>query len=102
MAPELIKRAIKKASQSICKYKISAIGFDKQGRLIGTAFNRPRFGKYGGSIHAELNLMSRYGKNLKTIVICRVNNNGDMLPIDACSTCQKKADELGIKIKSLI
>jgi cytidine deaminase len=102
MAPEIIRRAISKAAQSICKYKISAIGFDKHGKVIGTAFNRPRFGRLGGSIHAEMNLMSRYGRNIRTILICRVNNRGEMLPIDPCEKCFAKACELGIKIRSLI
>ena len=101
MTTELINRAIKKAKQSICKYKISAMGFDKKGNLIGTAFNRPRFSRHGGSYHAEKELMAQYGDNLKTIIICRTNSNGDLLPIDPCPSCLEKATELGIKIKSI-
>jgi hypothetical protein len=101
MTADLLTRAIKKASQSICKYKISAMGFDKKGRLIGTSFNRPRFSRHGGSIHAEMELMAQYGINLKTIIICRTNLSGELLEIDACETCQKKANELGIKIKTI-
>jgi tRNA(Arg) A34 adenosine deaminase TadA len=101
MAPEMVLRAIKKAQQSICKYKISALGFDKRGNFIGSSFNLPRFSRLGGSAHAELRLMARYGENLKTIIICRTNNKGEILPIDPCPTCLAKATELGIKIKSI-
>jgi cytidine deaminase len=93
--------AIKKAMQSQCRFKVSAVGFDNKGKLIGTTMNAPRFSKYGGGFHAEMRLMARYGKNLKTIVICRVGNKGDMLPIDPCKMCQNKANELGIKIVTL-
>ena len=98
---QILERAIKKAEQSICKYKVSAIGFDKKGRMIGTACNRPRFSKEGGSIHAEMALMAQYKENLKTILICRVNDGGDIKPIDPCDVCAAKAEELGIKIVSI-
>lgn len=96
----IYKRAINKAKQSICRYKISALGFDKKGNYIGSAFNQPRFSRYKGSIHAEMNLMSKYGKRLKTILICRVNRNGNIAPIKPCNMCKKKAKELGIKIET--
>jgi len=98
---DIIKRAIKKASQSSCRYKVSAIGFGSKGEYIGATVNSPRFNKYGGGYHAEMKLMARYGRTLKTVFICRVGGNGDMLPIDPCSRCKNKADDLGIKIVTL-
>lgn len=97
----IINIAKNKAKQSICRYKISAIGFNHRGELIGKSFNRQRFIRKGGGIHAEMHLMSRYGTALKTIIICRVNNSGECLPIDPCETCKRKADEMGIKIYSI-
>lgn len=94
--------AVKKAQQSICKYKVSAIGFDRYGNIIGTAMNKPRFNHVGGSKHAEMNLMRKYGQKLKTIIICRSNNSGDVIHIDPCGACKRKADDLGIKIKSIV
>jgi hypothetical protein len=102
MAPELLMRAIRKASSSICRFKISAMAFDKRGKLLGTSFNRPRFSKKGGSIHAEMELMAQYGTNIKTIIICRTDGKEGLLPIDPCVICKAKADELGIKIKSIM
>ena len=93
---ELKKIAMTKANKSVCRYKISAIGFNFKGELIGTATNKPRFERVGGSIHAEMNLMSRYGTRIKKIVICRVSPSGELLPIHPCKTCKRKMDELGI------
>ena len=69
--------------------------------MIGAVTNRPRFKRFSGSIHAEKELMRRYGSNLKTIVICRINNKGTLKKIDPCQNCAEKAKELGIKIISI-
>lgn len=55
----------------------------------------------GGGVHAEMQVMLKGGPGLKTILICRVGRGGDILPIDPCPTCKRKADELGIKIISV-
>lgn len=93
-------RAIRKAMKSDCKYRISAVGLDHKGDLISISHNKHRFSHEGGSYHAEMLLMARYGKNLKTIIIYRVNKLGDLLPIAPCRACANKAEELGIKIIS--
>ena len=93
--------AINKAKQSPSKYKISAIGLDHRGKLLGSAFNSPRFGRYGGGLHAEMRLLHRYGTNVKTVIVCRVGLSGDILPIDSCPRCKKVLDKLGIKVLSI-
>jgi deoxycytidylate deaminase len=103
MRIDLIKTlGINKAKQSACRYRISAIGIDKCGDVIGVKSNKPRFEKFHGSIHAELNLMSRYGRKLKTIIICRINRDNQLVDIDPCPVCSAKAKDLGIKIVNLI
>jgi len=101
MTKAIRDRAIKKANQSACRYKVSAIGLDKKGNMLGCAMNIQRFSRGGGSRHAEMNLMAQYGTNIKTIIICRTNRAGDVCAIDPCQTCKAKADELGIKIISI-
>ena len=98
---ELIERAKKKAQQSECRYRISAVGLNKRGEVIGSTTNIKRFMRKGGGIHAEMNLMAKLGPALKTIIICRVGGQGEIRPIHPCSTCKEKADELGIKILSV-
>lgn len=98
---DIITRLKKKAMKSISTYKISAIGLNRKGEVIGTSFNRPRFDRHGGGIHAEMALMKKFDKGLKTIIICRVGGRGDLRPIDPCYTCEMKARQLGIDIISI-
>lgn len=94
-------RVINKAKKSFCKFKVSAVALDGKGDVISYSTNKPRFSKHHGGFHAERLLMSKYGSRIKTIIICRVGNGGDLLPIDPCEACQKMADKLGIKILSI-
>jgi len=94
----VLRTAIKKALTSSCRYRISALGFNKRGELVATTTNKPRFYRKGGGVHAEMALMLGHPKSLKTILICRVGKNGDLAQIDPCVTCNMKAAELGIKI----
>ena len=90
-----------KAAQSPCRHRISAFGFSRKGEFVGSTVNRPRFPKHQGGLHAEALLIKRYGKILKTILICRVNKSGNLLPIDPCSNCKELADKYGIRIISI-
>lgn len=94
----MIDRAIKKAASSPCRAKVSAIGIDSYGRVLGICRNEPRISKKGGGIHAEMNLMRRFDRKIKTILLCRTNKTGGLLPIDPCPACAAKAEDLGIKI----
>lgn len=100
---EILKR---KANQSLSKYRISAIAFDKKGDVLGIATNQhSRYGiensnKFMG-MHAERILMERYGKNIKTIVIARIGWTGELRPVDPCRMCSSIAKKLGIKIVSI-
>jgi cytidine deaminase len=97
----LIEKARQKALKSKCNYKIAALGFNHKGEMIGSAFNKPRFERHGGGLHAEMNVMLKSGPSLKTIIICRVNKHGKFLPIHPCTTCRTKAKELDIKIVTI-
>lgn len=97
----LINKARSKAIKSSCRYKISALGFSRKGDLLGTTNNGHRFESKGGGLHAEIELIKKYGRKLKTILICRVGNGGDLLPISPCNNCKKVADKLNIKIISV-
>ena len=98
----LVKRMRKKASQSISRYRISAIAFDKNGEFIAQSCNNvPMEGvepKPGAGIHAEAKLMRKYGTRIKTILISRVGHGGEWRPIKPCNNCQALADKLGVKL----
>ena len=110
--PATLGILMEKASNSPCTYKVSAIAFDKKGDILGHVTNshsrnwnvleKSSAGRPGTGTHAERKLMARYGDNIKTIVICRLGNDGDILPIDPCETCRKVARKYGIKIISIM
>lgn len=89
---------IKKAQQSPCRYKISAIGLNKKDEIIIKSMCKPRFSRKGGGVHAEMEVMLKGGKAVKKILLFRTNLSGDLLPIEPCETCRTKAMELGVKI----
>ena len=100
--PQLIKSLKSKASQSISKFKISAFGLNHKGEIVIKTTNSPFLNKYGGGHHAEAKIFSKAEqKNIKTIIICRIGKNGNLLPIDPCSSCAATAKKLGIKIISM-
>lgn len=101
MKKKIREAAIKKATQSISKFRISAIALDKKGKIIATACNKPRFGKKGGGLHAEVEVLRRGGIRVKTIVICRIGHGEDVLPIEPCENCRNLFNKLGIKIISI-
>lgn len=96
-----MERLIKKALKSRCKYKVAAVAFDHKGDILGYSSNRPRFSREGGSTHAEAALMKQYRSKIKTIIIVRVNNRGELKPIDPCEVCASIAQALGIRIQSI-
>jgi len=98
---EVTDIAIKKASQSPCKSKVSAIGLNKKGKVVSTACNHPRFSKYGGGVHAEIKALARGGDKIHSMIICRVGKLGEIRPIECCSSCKKVLDKKGIKVYSI-
>ena len=93
--------AIKKAEQSISSYRISAIGISKNGNIIASAINRPRFDRHGGGIHAEMELLRKSGNKISTIILCRVGKGGEVKAIEPCERCQKVLDKKGIKVVTI-
>ena len=93
--------AYRKAKQSISNYKISAIAISKNGNVLATGINRPRYGCVRG-IHAEEEVLKKAGaNNIAVIILCRINRYGEVLPIDPCEKCQKILNKYGIKVKTV-
>ena len=99
---EIKNRLRKKANQSQCNFKVAAIAFDKQGKILGFANNKFKFSRRMGGIHAEEALIAQYRKNIAKILICRTGRGGDFLPIEPCEKCQKLAKKFNIKIMSIM
>lgn len=105
--PTIMKRLWKKALTSPSQYRISCVALDKKGQVLGYTTNKFRKDRIrpliGSGLHAEAFAMARYYPfGIKTLMIMRVGNGGDVLPIDPCEDCQKMANKLGIKIVSVM
>jgi len=99
----LNKRLKKKALQSSSNYKIAAAAYTKHGNLLGMTTNHKNMllsaSRKGAGIHAERELMRRYGNKISYIILARVGRTGsNNLPIHPCATCAKLAEQLGIRI----
>lgn len=82
-------------------YRIVAIAFTKKNNILGIEMNGFRNfmsnGK-GKGLHAEMNLIKKFGKKIDKIYLLRVGNGMDALPIHPCENCAKIAAKMGIKI----
>lgn len=96
-----VQKAIRKALQSPCQHKVSAISFDHKGDILGFTANAPFINNKGGGIHAEAKAIAIWGRRIKNILICRANNSGQLLPIDPCRNCLKMAFKHGIIIRTI-
>ena len=110
ISPAIVSLLKEKASKSDCTYKVSAIAFDKKGNVLGHMTNKHSTwnvisktgkGRPGTARHSERLLMERYAGVVKTIMIARVGNSGELRPIDPCPACRKVAAKLGVKIISI-
>jgi len=101
----VLQLAMNKAKQSRCHYAVSAIGFDKHGKIVAVARNTPRsypkFNKPGGNIHAELAVLRKGGKRIRSIVLCRVGKSGELKRIDPCKSCMRVLNKNEIKVLTL-
>jgi len=92
----LIDRLKRKAAKSLCKFRVSALGFNKSGICVATSTNHSLFKHKGGGKHAEEVLFEQTKrKGIVKILICRIGSGGALLPIDPCNRCEKKAKKIG-------
>ena len=102
-----IQKILHQAAQnSPGRFRIGGIAFDKKGEILGIAhnsFHRNNLtgDRKGTGDHCEARLIRRYRDNIKTIVIMRIGNAGDVLPIDPCPACQALCDKYGITILTI-
>lgn len=102
----ILFRLQKKAATSPSQYRISCVALNKKGEVIGYTTNKFRKDRIkpliGSGCHAEsLAIAKFYPFGLKTLLIMRIGNAGDILPIDPCEDCQKMAAKYGVTIQSV-
>lgn len=96
-----VNRLKKKSADSPCRFRVAAVAFDKRGDVLGYATNKPKFNRKGGGVHAEELVITKYGKKVASILICRTGKRGAILPIEPCEKCRALADKYNIKIRSI-
>ena len=82
-------------------YRICAVAFSRKNNLLGIQMNGHRFSmshRRGAGLHAEAELIKKFGRRIDRIYILRVGNAIDPLPIHPCENCAKMAAKYGIKI----
>ena len=104
--PSILYRLHKKAMTSVSQYRISCVALNHKGEVIGYTTNKFRKDRIrptiGSGLHAEsLAIAKFFPFGLKTLLIMRIGNKGDILPIDPCEDCQKMARKYGITIRSV-
>lgn len=98
MTKEILQILKKKAIQSSCYFYVAVMGFDKNFNYVGSATNKPRFHRENGGIHAEINLLKKYGPRIKHILLCRVGKSGKFRPIHPCENCRKVLEKNNVKV----
>lgn len=100
-----VDRLKNKSFNTNATFKVTAVAYSNKGDILGYATNNIRMdivpSHRGAGVHAERELVKKYGKKIKYIVLARFGGSGDLLPIDPCENCQKILDEFGIKVIKL-
>lgn len=98
--------AKEEALKSECKIKVGCIIFYKK-NVISCGYNKfraakklhPKFVKWKGSIHAEVDAILKARADLKgaSLLVVRINNKGEMRLAKPCVNCMKYIEHVGIK-----
>jgi deoxycytidylate deaminase len=103
----LINIAVEESKKGDHKQKIGCIVFDKK-RILSKGYNssqksvkklHPRFQRWPGSVHAEVDAIIKAKKDLKgsSLLVIRINNHGQFRLSKPCKTCLKYIEHVGIK-----
>lgn len=95
----IIERAKDSASRSTYTHRMGAVIFDKRGTIISCGCNfaqrsakhlHPKFYRWPGSIHAEMDAVIKARTDLKgmNILVVRINKAGNMRLAKPCQHCQ--------------
>lgn len=107
MVPDhIVKMAIEEAKKSTYHYKVGCVIFNKKKILSkGHNYERsvkrllPKFLKYPGSIHAEVDAIIKAKRNLKgcDLLVIRINNKKELRIAKPCQYCMSYIEYVGIR-----
>jgi len=104
--PWLLERMVKKGmSNKRSTYRVVCAAFNHHNELLGITVNGYRRenltpGKYTG-YHCEMKALHRWGNSVAKIVLMRLGNTGDVLPIDCCPKCEAVLRKCGIRVEKV-
>lgn len=91
------------------KYKLTALAFDKRGRLLSVGTNsyvktHPLQAKYAKKanteykvyLHAEIAALIKAKGKVHKLVISRLGSDGRFLPSKPCPICQMAIEDFGV------
>jgi len=91
------------------RYKLTALAFDKKGRLLSVGTNNyvkthPVQAKYAKKanedykiyLHAEIDALIKAKGKVHKLVISRLGANGQFLPSKPCPVCQMAIEDFGV------
>jgi len=104
---KFIKQAVEEANKSKYYHKIGAIIFNKN-IIISRGFNQaqrsckhlnPKFQRWPGTVHAEVDAIIKAKTNLKgfSILVVRINNHNQLRLAKPCKWCMMYLEYVGIK-----
>jgi len=106
MNDRILKTALKAVERSKEEYRLAAVIFDKH-KIISVGINskrhsnklHPNFRKWEGSIHAEQDCILRARTDLRraSMLVIRVNKQGELRLALPCIHCQQYIHYVGIK-----
>ena len=104
---KFINIAVQEAKKSLCRHRVGAVIFNKS-RFISKGHNydlksvrklHPRFQKWKGSVHAEVDTIIKARRELKnfSILVVRINNQDEFRLAKPCIHCVAYLQHVGIK-----
>jgi len=104
----IIERAKDSASRSTYTHRMGAVIFDKKKNIISCGCNfaqrsakhlHPKFYRWPGSIHAEMDCILRARTDLKgmNILVVRLNKRNELRLAKPCQHCQMYLKFVGLK-----
>jgi len=93
------------------KHKLTALAFDKKGRLLSVGTNsyvktHPVQAKYAALanegykiyLHAEINALIKARSKVHRLVISRIGKDGKFKPSKPCAICQLAIEDFGVSV----
>lgn len=105
---DYIDKVVDYAKHSEAKFRHAAICLDKRGQIVSYATNshkthplQAEYAKRSGksqkvSLHAEIAALIRARTDIETVVVARINKNGDLRCSKPCPVCQLALDEASV------